>query len=141
VSAVRRMLASVEFPTCGSLGLDPGLIEAMVPAALDDYCLSMDPLDWSEADVRGAYDADANLRLALIHLIQIIGEAGRQVSREFSDRYPEIPWADIIGMRHKVVHDYSGLMKTSISMDLSASARSFFSSSGFTRTYCPLATS
>ena len=33
---------------------------------------------------RGAYDADENLRLALTHLIQII-EAGRQVSRKFSD--------------------------------------------------------
>ena len=58
---------------------------------------------------RHTYDADENLRLALIHLIQIIGEAGRQVSREFSDRHPEIPWADIIGMRHKVVHDYLGV--------------------------------
>jgi uncharacterized protein with HEPN domain len=27
-------------------------------------------------------------------------------SREFQDRDPEIPWAKIIGMRHKVVHDY-----------------------------------
>jgi uncharacterized protein with HEPN domain len=58
---------------------------------------------------RSAYDADENLRLALTHLIQIIGEAGRQVSREFSDRHPEIPWADIVGMRHKVVHDYLGV--------------------------------
>ena len=57
VAAVRRILAQVEFPTCASLELDPGLIDAMVPAALDDYCLSVDPLDWSEADVRGAYDA------------------------------------------------------------------------------------
>ena len=54
-------------------------------------------------------DADENLRLALTHLVQIIGEAGRQVSREFSDRHPEIPWADIVGMRHKVVHDYLGV--------------------------------
>ena len=58
---------------------------------------------------RDAYDADENLRLALIHLIQVIGEAGRQVSREFSDHHPEVPWADIIGMRHKVVHDYLGV--------------------------------
>ena len=49
---------------------------------------------------RDAYDADENLRLALTHLIQIIGEAGRQVSREFSEQHPEIPWADIVGMRH-----------------------------------------
>jgi uncharacterized protein with HEPN domain len=31
------------------------------------------------------------------------------VSRPFVDRHPEIPWADIIGMRHKVVHDYLGV--------------------------------
>ncbi len=31
---------------------------------------------------REAYDADENLRLALIHLIQVIGEAARQVSQE-----------------------------------------------------------
>src|ERR1700738_3002534 len=58
---------------------------------------------------RETYDADENLRLALIHLIQTIGEAGRQVSREFRDNRPEIRWADIIGMRHKVVHDYLGI--------------------------------
>ena len=45
---------------------------------------------------RGAYDADENLRLALTHLVQIIGEAGRQVSREFSEQHPDIPWADIV---------------------------------------------
>ena len=50
---------------------------------------------------REAYDTDENLRLALTHLIQVIGEAARQVSREFSDTCPEIPWADIIGMRNK----------------------------------------
>jgi uncharacterized protein with HEPN domain len=38
---------------------------------------------------RDAYDADENLRLALTHLIQIIGEAGRQVSREFSEQHPD----------------------------------------------------
>jgi uncharacterized protein with HEPN domain len=58
---------------------------------------------------RETYDADENLRLALIHLIQIIGEAARQVSPEFCANHPDIRWADIIGMRHKVVHDYLGV--------------------------------
>jgi uncharacterized protein with HEPN domain len=62
---------------------------------------------------REPYDADENLRLALIHLIQVIGEAARQVSREFTDAHPEVPWANILGMRHKVVHDYSGWTRTS----------------------------
>ena len=55
------------------------------------------------------YDADENPRLALTHLIQTIGEAGRRVSREFCEGHPDIRWADIIGMRHKVVHDYLGV--------------------------------
>ena len=58
---------------------------------------------------RRTYDADENLRLALIHLIQTIGEAARQVSREFCNNHSDIRWADIIGMRHKVVHDYLGV--------------------------------
>ncbi len=45
----------------------------------------------------------------LIHLIQVVGEAARQVSREFADKHPEIPWTNIIGMRHKVVYDYLGV--------------------------------
>ena len=51
---------------------------------------------------RETYDADENLRLALIHLIQTIDEAARQVSREFCNDHPNVRWADIIGMRHKV---------------------------------------
>jgi uncharacterized protein with HEPN domain len=58
---------------------------------------------------REAYDADENLRLALIHLIQVIGEAARQVSRGFTDAHPEVPWVNLVGMRHKVVHDYLGV--------------------------------
>jgi hypothetical protein len=39
---------------------------------------------------RDTYDSDENLRLALIHLVQTIGEAARQVSREFCNTLPEI---------------------------------------------------
>jgi uncharacterized protein with HEPN domain len=55
---------------------------------------------------REKFDQDENLRLALAHLLQTIGEAARRVSREFQKAHPEVPWAGIVGMRHKVVHDY-----------------------------------
>ena len=55
---------------------------------------------------RKDFDDDENLRLALTHLIQVIGEAARQVSEPFRQMRPAIPWAKIIGMRHRVVHDY-----------------------------------
>lgn len=55
---------------------------------------------------RAAFDADEDLRYVLLHLVQIVGEAARRVSPAFQQRHPEIPWSDVIGMRHKIVHDY-----------------------------------
>lgn len=55
---------------------------------------------------RSDYDEDENLRLALTHLIQTIGEAACQVSPEFQQAHDAIPWRQITGMRHRVVHDY-----------------------------------
>lgn len=57
-------------------------------------------------DDTSAYDQDETLRLALTHLVQTVGEAARRVSREFCDAHPQVPWQAVIGMRHKVVHDY-----------------------------------
>ncbi len=39
---------------------------------------------------RHAYDDDENLRLALTHLVQVIGEAARQVSQEFARVHPAL---------------------------------------------------
>ena len=58
---------------------------------------------------RADYDQDEKLRLALAHLIQIIGEAARRVSEQLKTERKDIPWKSIIGMRHKVVHDYMDL--------------------------------
>ena len=55
---------------------------------------------------RADFDADENLRLALTHLLQIIGEAARRLSLQFRETHTSIDWKAIIGMRHKVVHDY-----------------------------------
>jgi len=58
---------------------------------------------------RDAYDEDETLRLALAHLVQILGEAARHISSETQAAHPEIAWREIIGMRHKIVHDYMNL--------------------------------
>lgn len=55
------------------------------------------------------FDNDENLRLALAHLIQIIGEAANRVSPPFRAAHPDIPRTEITGMRHKIVHDYLGV--------------------------------
>ena len=58
---------------------------------------------------RTAFDGDENLRLALTHLVQVIGEAARKVSATTRGRLPTIPWTAVIGMRHVIVHDYLGV--------------------------------
>jgi uncharacterized protein with HEPN domain len=63
----------------------------------------------SQSVSREMYDGDENLRLALAHLVQILGEAARHVTPETQDSRPEIPWREIVGMRHKIVHDYMNL--------------------------------
>ena len=55
---------------------------------------------------RADFDNDRALALALTHLLQTIGEAARQTSSEFRALHPGIPWVAIVGMRHRIVHDY-----------------------------------
>jgi uncharacterized protein with HEPN domain len=52
------------------------------------------------------FEDDEVLQDAIMRRIQIIGEAARKVSAEFKEAHPEIPWADIIGMRHRLIHKY-----------------------------------
>lgn len=46
------------------------------------------------------------LQLALVQLIEIIGEAASRVPDEVRNSAPEIPWSRAIGMRHRLIHGY-----------------------------------
>lgn len=52
------------------------------------------------------YLVDVRSRRALERTISLIGEAANNVSREFQSEHPELPWADIIGQRHWLIHGY-----------------------------------
>ena len=44
--------------------------------------------------------------LAVIKLLEIIGEAVRNIPDEQCRLYPEIPWQSIVGMKNILVHEY-----------------------------------
>jgi len=52
-------------------------------------------------------DDDRMLSLALVRLIEIMGEAANNVSEPCQVKYFKIPWRQIIGMRNRIVHAYS----------------------------------
>ncbi|MCM0592839.1 MAG: DUF86 domain-containing protein [Gloeotrichia echinulata IR180] len=51
-------------------------------------------------------DHDRMLSLALVRLIEIIGEAANHVSESCQAKYFQIPWRQIIGMRNRIIHAY-----------------------------------
>ena len=55
---------------------------------------------------RADLDTDRQLVLSLVKEIEIIGEAAYQLSEESRANIPDMPWEDIIGMRHRLVHAY-----------------------------------
>lgn len=55
---------------------------------------------------RADLDDDRMLNLALVRLVEIVGEAANRVSQRAQSDNPGIPWRAIIGMRHRIVHGY-----------------------------------
>lgn len=58
---------------------------------------------------RDRLDTDSMYRDAVVRQLEIIGEAASRLSPEFRLRTPEIPWLDIINMRHRLIRGYSKL--------------------------------
>ncbi|GAB4148191.1 MAG: DUF86 domain-containing protein [Planctomycetaceae bacterium] len=44
---------------------------------------------------------------AVVKQLEVIGEAANRVSESFKSNHPEILWRQIIGMRHRLIHDYT----------------------------------
>ena len=55
---------------------------------------------------RATFLRNALLQDAVIRNIEIVGEAAGRVSTETTSRTPEVPWREIVGMRHRLIHGY-----------------------------------
>ena len=55
------------------------------------------------------YNDDFKLRLALIKLLEIIGEASAGISEETQLRFSEVEWSVLKSVRNVLVHEYFGI--------------------------------
>ncbi len=58
------------------------------------------------AQGKEAFTQQELIQVWMVHNLQIIGEAARSTSEDFTAQYPEVPWAQIIAFRNIVVHEY-----------------------------------
>jgi uncharacterized protein with HEPN domain len=43
---------------------------------------------------------------AFVRQLEIIGEAARNISDEFREKYSKLPWGKMSGIRNKIIHEY-----------------------------------
>ena len=63
-------------------------------------------VEFTDGRSRESLDDDAMLRLAIIRLLEILGEAAKAVSPELKDRYQDVPWRQAARTRDRLIHAY-----------------------------------
>lgn len=56
-----------------------------------------------------AFSDDQKSVDAVVRNLEIIGEAASRLPDEFKEKYSEIEWYKVVGLRHRIVHEYFGI--------------------------------
>ena len=82
---------------------DPGRLQDIIEAA--NHIAS-----FTEGHSQEDLAVDKLRYFAVVKNVEIIGEAAFMLSQEFKNSHSEIPWNDIIRMRHVLVHGYATIL-------------------------------
>jgi uncharacterized protein with HEPN domain len=53
--------------------------------------------------------SDSEKQDAIIRRIEIIGEASANLSKQLREKFADVPWRDMVGMRNIMIHNYFGI--------------------------------
>lgn len=64
---------------------------------------------YAEGMTQEAFENDDKTSDAVVRNLEIIGEAANRLPDDFKAKHPDIEWAKIVGLRHRIVHEYFGV--------------------------------
>jgi uncharacterized protein with HEPN domain len=67
---------------------------------------AVEAVEMARGHSRADLDRDRQLNLALVRLVEIIGEAAKRVGQATQEAHPQVPWTQIIGTRNRLIHGY-----------------------------------
>ncbi len=79
---------------------------------LQVYDFTKEGIDLATQGSLGRLDSDRAYLRAAERIIYLIGEAASRLPDELRSAHPEIPWAQIIGMRMRLAHGYESISKS-----------------------------
>jgi len=56
------------------------------------------------------FEKDKMRKLAVERQLEVIGQAANKISIETQNKFENIPWKNIIGLRNKLAHDYGEIL-------------------------------
>jgi uncharacterized protein with HEPN domain len=66
-------------------------------------------VELTQGRLKNNLNSDRVFFLAVLKLVEIVGEAAIRVSEATQTAHPEIPWRQIIGTRHRLIHGYDAV--------------------------------
>ena len=65
--------------------------------------------EYAEAVTEEEFYKSRQVQDAVVRRLEIIGEAVKNIDEDFRDKYPDVPWKKIAGLRDVVAHEYFGV--------------------------------
>jgi uncharacterized protein with HEPN domain len=77
---------------------------------IEDILDAIDKIDrYTKGMSFNAFKSDEKTVDAVIRNITVIGEASRYIPADIQDRFRDIPWDEMKGIRNVIVHEYFGM--------------------------------
>lgn len=77
---------------------------------IDDIIESVDKIEAYLASIgEDEFYSDSEKQDAVLRRMEIIGEATKNIPEGFRDKYPDVPWQKMAGLRDIIIHQYFGV--------------------------------